>query len=56
MVALRNHGDLDDSEDLNPFVGVESETDDLPAGRVREEWREEALLEVDREISRVEAF
>jgi hypothetical protein len=43
-------------EDFNLFRGVESETDDLPLGKVREEWRADALIEKDREIARCEAL
>jgi hypothetical protein len=41
-------------EDFNFIIGVDSETDDLPQGRVRELWNAEVLAEKDREIERCE--
>jgi hypothetical protein len=41
-------------EDLNFIIGVDSETDDLPLGRVRELWNAEVLAEKDRGIQRCE--
>jgi hypothetical protein len=38
------------------FVGLESETDHLPVGEVRQHWNAEALREKDAEIMRVESF
>jgi hypothetical protein len=56
MVAIRNRGDLHDDRGLDPFVGVESETDALPLGKVRGQWSEGALLEADDKIAQAEAF
>lgn len=39
-------------DDYNLFRGIDSETDDLPIGWVREEWHAQSLLEKDREIAR----
>jgi hypothetical protein len=41
-------------EDFKFVVAIESETDDLPLGRVRELWHPDALAEKDREIRRCE--
>lgn len=43
-------------EDFNSLCGIDSETDDLPIGRVREEWHQDSLVEKDREIARCEDF
>jgi hypothetical protein len=34
--------------DFIPFVAIDSETDQLPIGQVREHWAPEALVEKDR--------
>jgi len=46
------HGDPEmvPPDDYNLFRGIDSETDDLPLGRVRGEWNSDALLEKDRKI------
>jgi hypothetical protein len=38
------------------FVGLDSETDHLPVGDVRQHWNAEALRDKDAEIERIEAF
>jgi hypothetical protein len=50
------HGDPEmvPPDDYNLFRGIDSETDDLPLGKVRGEWNSDALLEKDREIARCE--
>src|SRR5262249_22895870 len=53
MVAVCNRGKLRDSN-FDVFIAVESETDMLPLGAVRERWSAEALVEVDQQIRRVE--
>jgi hypothetical protein len=40
--------------DFNSIRGIESETDDLPVGRVRELWHPDFLPAKDREIARCE--
>jgi hypothetical protein len=40
----------------NLLRGIASEMDDLPIGRVREEWHPDFLPEKDREIARCEAL
>jgi hypothetical protein len=54
MVAIRNRGNLHECKDLDPFVGVESETDALPLGPVRGRWSAEALIEADHKIAQAE--
>ena len=41
-------------EDFNFLRGVDSETDDLPVGRVRQEWHPDSLPAKDVEIARCE--
>ncbi|HEY2466292.1 MAG TPA: hypothetical protein VGI45_00450 [Terracidiphilus sp.] len=41
-------------EDRAALIGIDSETDDLPVGRIREEWHPDVLLEKDKEIERYE--
>ena len=42
--------------DFNSIRGIDSETDDLPVGRVREQWHSDFLPEKDREIARCEGL
>jgi hypothetical protein len=51
---LREQPDLASAEDFNLTRGIESETDDLPLGSVRELWDPDALTEKDKEIARCE--
>jgi hypothetical protein len=57
--ALSPFWDMVSQEDLEPhiraFVGINSDTDALPVGDVREYWASEALVGKDREISDAEA-
>jgi hypothetical protein len=41
-------------EDRKLFIAITSETDDLPVGRVRQEWHPDSLPEKDHEIARCE--
>ena len=51
------HAGLDERDpDLNTFVGIDSETDDLPIGDVRQYWAPDALARKDLEIARCEAM
>ena len=51
------HVGLDERDpDLNTFVGIDSETDDLPMGAVRQYWAPDALAQKDVEIARCEAL
>jgi hypothetical protein len=50
------HLGFDDRDpDLNTFVAIDSETDDLPIGDVRRYWAPDALAQKDAEIARCEA-
>ena len=42
--------------DFLPFVGIDSETDHLPLGKVREHWDPTALAEKDAELEKAETF
>ena len=44
------------SEVLLTFAGIESETDGLPLGEVRQYWSAEALERKDRELADAENF
>lgn len=41
-------------EDRKVLFGIDKETDDLPVGRVREEWHPDRLQDRDKEIERYE--
>jgi hypothetical protein len=53
---LRGAPDMASKDDFNFILGIDSETDDLPLGPVRDLWRSEALLEKDREIARCDGL
>jgi hypothetical protein len=42
--------------DFNSICGIDSETDHLPIGRVREHWHQDKLPEKDREIAHCEGL
>jgi hypothetical protein len=42
--------------DILPFVGIDSETDALPIGNVRQHWAPEALAKLQPEIERAEEW
>jgi hypothetical protein len=46
----------DHDPDFLPFVAIDSETDHLPVGDVRQYWAADALARVDHEIQAAEAF
>lgn len=48
--------DLVSDEDFDLLRAIESETDHLPIGRVREHWHPDSLQEKDRELARYEGF
>lgn len=56
MVVICNLGNLHDCKALDAFVGVDSETDVLPIGRIRELWSADALVEADRKIEEADAL
>jgi hypothetical protein len=43
-------------DDFKLFIGILSETDDLPVGQVRREWHPDFLPDKDTEIARCEAL
>src|SRR3954462_8714372 len=51
------HAGVDEHDpDLNTFVGIDSETDDLPIGDIRQYWAPDALAQKDLEIALCEAI
>jgi hypothetical protein len=51
------HAGLDERDpDLTTFVSIDSETDDLPIGDVRQYWAPDALAQKDSEIARCETI
>lgn len=57
LTTLRHHvTDEDHDADFMPFIGIESETDHLPLGTVRQHWSEAALLTKDARIQEAEDF
>jgi len=56
--AISPYSDLPEPEfrpHLNTFVGIDSETDALPAGTVRQHWAPEVLNQKDKEIAAAES-
>jgi hypothetical protein len=51
---IHSNPELVSRDDFNLLRGIDSETDDLPLGRIREEWHPESLAEKDGEIARSE--
>jgi hypothetical protein len=57
LVALRFEVAVDERDpDFITFVGIDSETDDLPVGQTRQHWAPDALAKEDQEIARCEAL
>jgi hypothetical protein len=56
VLLLRRSPELASKEDFNLVRAIESETDDLPLGQVRELWDPAALANKDREIARCESL
>jgi hypothetical protein len=57
LSALRHDaGVRDDDADFMAFVVIESETDELPIGQVREYWDKAALERLEPEIQAAEAW
>lgn len=49
------HAGIDERDpDFRTFVGIDSETDDLPVGETRRHWAADALAKKDVEIARCE--
>ena len=56
LPLLRTNSDLASREDFDLIRAIESETDDLPIGRVREHWHPDSLQEKDCELARCEGL
>jgi hypothetical protein len=56
LPLLRRSPELTSEEDFNLVRAIDSETDDLPLGRVREYWDPVVLASKDREIARCESL
>ncbi len=56
IAALRFSAGMEDDPDILPFVGIDSETDALPVGKVRELWKSSALESRQADIDRAEAW
>ena len=55
LAALRHEVDVAGSDaDFLIFVGIDSETDALPLGEVRQHWSPEALAKLEAEIQNAE--
>lgn len=54
LPLLHEDSSITSTDDYYLLVGIDSETDDLPLGRVRDEWDSKSLREKDREIARCE--
>ena len=49
LVQLHSRSGAPDDDAIITVIGIESETDDLPAGRDRERWAPDVLAEKDRQ-------
>jgi len=56
IAALRFTAGLDDDPDVLPFVCIDSETDALPFGPIRELWNPDSLAKLQAEIDRAEIW
>ncbi len=56
LTRSRFAADLENDSDLIPFVVIDSEADAFPFGPVREHWHPEALVKLQPEIERSEAW
>ena len=54
LPIINRNRELASEDDSRFIIGINSETDDLPIGPVRELWDEDALRDKDREIKRCE--
>lgn len=55
LSRLRHPSHEKTDEDILVFVGIDSETDDLPLGDARRYWNAEALKKTDAELTEYEA-
>ncbi|RXT24914.1 MULTISPECIES: DUF2489 domain-containing protein [unclassified Bosea (in: a-proteobacteria)] len=56
IASLRFPADLETDPDVMAFVGIDSETDAMPLGSVREYWQSDALEKLRPEIAKAEAW
>jgi hypothetical protein len=56
LAPFRHGATSELGEILLIFTGIDSETDSLPVGRVREYWNPESLQRKDQEIAQAEDF
>jgi hypothetical protein len=56
IAGLRFFAGLENDLDITPFVGIDSETDDLPLGESREHWQPQALARLQPKIDRAEVW
>jgi hypothetical protein len=56
LPLLQLNSDLASQADFNLIRAIESETDDLPVGRVRQHWHPDSLREKDHELARCEGL
>ncbi len=57
LSALRHDAAVrEDDSDFMTFVAIDSETDDLPIGAIRQHWSQEALDKLDPEIKEAEEW
>jgi hypothetical protein len=57
LSALRHEVDVADNDaDFLTFVSIDSDTDELPLGQVRQHWSEHALAKLEPEIQNAEAW
>jgi hypothetical protein len=56
MIQYRSWFRVGNDPDFMTFVGIDSETDHLPIGSVRQHWDNAALEKKDVEIKRAETF
>jgi hypothetical protein len=56
LSPLRHEVEAELAEALLVFTGIDSESDGLPIGDVRQHWSPEALADKDLEITEVENF
>ena len=54
LCPLAHTDAISEEEDRELIIAIESETDDLPIGKVRELWAPDALAEKGKEINRAE--
>ncbi|MCW8880437.1 MAG: hypothetical protein OQJ89_09445 [Kangiellaceae bacterium] len=52
LIRLRFDADLENDHDMRIFIGIVSETDNLPIGNVRGKWSQDALKLNEPEIKK----